>query len=236
MDVQTRAALTEGGQTDGLTALSTATAWWLTRLGTYEFMPNDRLISADVCTWVNVYETEYVVEFALRGVAGGGHGTWYKGRVAALQLFTVQHYDSGGPCIKLRMRANHSTFKACGSQLLEQRYKELLRNRATMFEIEAAKADMRAHRAWWGAQRNELDRLRRSSDRNEVVFDQADACGEDCLYVLGFPRVRGDNAALWQYQFKLEAGCFPGSNFALLLVPPQVRTCTSIYIYLFIYI
>jgi len=45
---------------------------------------------------------------------------------------------------------------------------------------------MQEHANWFLDQRRELDILRRTGGRNDVLFSQSNACGEDCLNLPSF--------------------------------------------------
>jgi hypothetical protein len=121
------------------------------------------------------------------------------------------------------MRSKQSAFKECTDcKALRLEYAEGLRNRLMPVDILKIKASMKKHRDWWQDQRFELDRLRRQGARNEVVFGQSDACGKDCVYVPGEPRVSTENASEYNYRMKLQANCYSGSHFTIMLVLPQL--------------
>jgi hypothetical protein len=66
--------------------------------------------------------------------------------------------------------------------------------------------------------------MRRTGARPDVLFDQSDACGEDCLNVPTFPRVSSATTSKYTYKVKLQANLFPGFLFAFQLVPPHLTT------------
>lgn len=210
---------------DAMTAVSVAMGWWVDRLMCYDFMPNERgVIVADVATWSSVYEQEYLVECEMLGVPAGARATWYDGRDRALTVLAHEAYGADAPPFKLRMRAKNRTFKECPKcQQLRLAYADALKSRDAV-ALRAAKAAMKEHSQWFLAQRAELDRLRRMGTREDTLFEQSDACGEDCLNLPSFPRVNGANASLYVYKIKLQANLYPGSNFSFLLTPPHLTT------------
>jgi hypothetical protein len=55
-----------------------------------------------------------------------------------------------------------------------------------------------------------------------MVFEQSDACGEDCLNIPSVARVTSSNASKWTYRLKLQANVYPGKHFSFLLKPEPV--------------
>lgn len=189
---------------DDMSIVNRATVWWLDRLRCYDAMPHQPgVINADHCVWSSVFVEEYLIECEIVGVPGGKLSTWKEGKARALLQLAEEVYGTllkGKPCV-LKMRSKHSAFKECTAcQDLRLKYKNALKQRLGELIITNIKLEIRVHRAWWLGQRQELERIRYSGARPDILFEQSDACGEDCLNVPSFPRVSTANAGRWTFK------------------------------------
>eukprot|EP00965_Chrysotila_dentata_P131815 4358219-Pleurochrysis_carterae.AAC.1 len=49
-------------------------------------------------------------------------------------------------------------------------------------QIAAVNALQNKHSDWFFGQRNELETMHQSGQRTDTIFEQADKCGDNCLY------------------------------------------------------
>jgi hypothetical protein len=81
------------------------------------------------------------------------------------------------------------------------------------------------HVKWFKDQRYALEAFRQEGARGgNLVFEQADKCGDSCLYLPGGGRVSSANTSKWSYHVALQTNIYPGKLINAFLLLPNLTT------------
>ena len=154
----------------------------------------------------------------------GSRATWYKGRNMALAELGAMYNDDKKP-FRLVSRKNHSAYKECADcQRLRLAIEEALKLKRSHSVVTERKALLTEHLAIVYKDRATLDRIILSSQSEGYVMENADKCGDQCLYLPSSQRISADNVSRYQYRVALQANVYASKLYHLSLLLPNLTT------------
>ena len=157
--------------------------------------------------------------------ASGSRSTWYLGRNTALASLARQQIGEDAPPFKFKARANHSAYKECARcQTCRLSVQEGVQMKLSHNEIQRRKKAFRDHLQIMYGQRAALERLIQLNVSYKYLVENADKCGDQCLYLPASQRVSSENVSLYQYRIALQANVYAGKLFHLSLLLPNLTT------------
>jgi hypothetical protein len=156
----------------------------------------------------------------------GSKSSWYRARNVALKRFAEKTYTEGADPFKLASRKKHSAYKECTECQTNRIGKaDAIRTGESYEVINEWTQKQAAHVTWFRDQRYAMEAFRQAGGRgNWLSFEQADKCGDSCLYLPGSGRINSSNAGKYSYHVSLQANIFPGKLINGYLLLPSLRT------------
>ena len=93
-------------------------------------------------------------------------------------------------------------------------------------EIRRRKLEYAAHIGWMLQQRKCMERVVQMSiaGNKDVLVENGDKCGDECLYLPADYRTSADNVGLFKFRVALQANVYAGKLFHLSLLLPHLQT------------
>lgn len=93
-------------------------------------------------------------------------------------------------------------------------------------EIKRRKFDYVEHLRWMLRQRKCMERIVQMSiaGNKEVLVENGDKCGDECLFIPADYRTNADNVSLYKFRVALQANVYAGKLFHLSLLLPHLVT------------
>lgn len=95
---------------------------------------------------------------------------------------------------------------------------------ATPETILTLKKEYLAHLQWMLRQRAVLESIIQKSNHENYLVENADKCGDTCLYLPSSNRVSSDNVNRYRYRVSLQANVYAGKLFHLSILLPNLKT------------
>ena len=179
----------------------------------------------------------------------GSRGMWYRARNEALQRFADTEYykgsqpfelisrrklcahaspctDARGACTPGSVVARRSAYKEC-CDCKENRVGKscAISNGESYAVVHSWTVKQQVHMRWVYDQRYALEAWRQAATRdNGVLYEQADKCGDGCLYLPGGGRVSSANQGKWKFRVALQANLYPGKALNVFMLLPSLKT------------
>lgn len=90
--------------------------------------------------------------------------------------------------------------------------------------IRDAKLQQAAHLQWMMKQRAVLETITQRSVHEKYLVENADKCGDHCLYLPSSARASSENVSKYQYRVALQANVYAGKLFHLSILLPNLVT------------
>lgn len=109
-------------------------------------------------------------------------------------------------------------------QDLRLKVKEAISKNYECTEIYKRKQAYAEHLQWMLKQRAALQTITHKSSHEKYLVENADKCGDHCLYLPSSQRVSGDNAGKYRYRLSLQANVYAGKLLHLSILLPNLIT------------
>lgn len=102
--------------------------------------------------------------------------------------------------------------------------KAAISNNGTAKQIHEAKKAHAEHLQWMMRQRAVLERITQKSNHESYLVENADKCGDHCLYLPSSARISSENVNKYRYRVSLQANVYAGKLFHLSILLPSLET------------
>lgn len=102
--------------------------------------------------------------------------------------------------------------------------KEAIKSKLPGVEIYRRKQVYADHLQWMLRQRAVLESIIQKSSHEKYLVENADKCGDQCLYLPSSNRVSSDNTGKYRYRVSLQANVYAGKLFHLSILLPNLIT------------